>query len=237
MTENKKTQIIAVVVAAGVGSRMGAKTPKQYLMLAGKTMLEMSVEAMLAESRIERLIVVISPSDLIGQTLTFTDPRVEVARVGGTTRAMSVKNGITYSAAGTGDWVLIHDAARPCLAASDLSKLIDTCIAEDQGGILAIRVNDTLKAVNEDGEIEKTVPRDGMWAAQTPQMFKADILNDALEKAGSAVTDEASALEFVGLKPMVIEGSSTNIKVTRPEDLWIAQAILDGRTASVQSAS
>lgn len=237
MTETKKTQIIAVVVAAGVGSRMGAKTPKQYLMLGGKTMLEMSVEAMLAEKRIEKLIVVISPSDLIGQTITFIDPRVEVARVGGTTRAMSVKNGIAYSEAGTGDWVLIHDAARPCLAADDLAKLIDTCIAENQGGILAVPVNDTLKAVNEDMEIERTVPRDGMWAAQTPQMFMADVLSDALEKAGSAVTDEASALEFVGLKPMIVEGSSTNIKVTRPEDLWIAQAILDGKAGRVQSAS
>lgn len=237
MTENKNPQIIAVVVAAGVGSRMGATTPKQYLMLGGKTMLEMSVEAMLVESRIDKLIVVISPSDLIGQTITFNDPRVEVARVGGTTRAMSVKNGIAYSAAGAGDWVLIHDAARPCLLADDLSKLIDTCMSEDQGGILAVPVNDTLKAVNEDGEIERTVPRDGMWAAQTPQMFKADILIDALDKAGSAVTDEASALEFVGLKPMIIEGTSTNLKVTRPEDLWIAQAILDGRAGREQSAS
>lgn len=235
MMEQEKQKLIAIVVAAGVGSRMKSASPKQYLMIEGKTMLEHSVEAMLSDSRIQKLIVVISPADLLGQQMKFEDRRVEVARVGGATRALSVKNGIAYSGADFYDWVLIHDAARPCLQPEHLSHLIDTCLEHNKGGILAVPVNDTLKLANCDLEIKKTVSRENLWRAQTPQMFRVGELSSALEMAGSAVTDEASALEFIGTHPLLIEGSATNLKVTRPEDLWLAQALLSRKNRKENS--
>ncbi len=129
---------------------------------------------------------------------------------------------------------MVHDAARPCLLASDVSKLIDTCIENDKGGLLAVRVNDTLKKESNNGTASHTVPRDGLWAAQTPQMFKAFDLIDALEKAGESVTDEASAMEKAGDSPLLVEGTETNIKVTRPTDLWLAEAILDKRNKGLK---
>lgn len=229
--ENINTKFGAVVVAAGVGSRMGTGSPKQYELIGDKTMLEHSVEALLKEPRITELVVVISPSDIIGQRLVFKDERVKVARVGGLTRADSVKNGILYSNLSSSDWVLVHDAARPCLLSSDVGKLIDYCQKSGQGAILAVPVNDTLKKEGDHDLIEKTVDRKGLWAAQTPQCFQVGELTRAMSEAGSAITDEASALEFAGKHPAIVEGTPTNIKVTRPMDLWLARAIFMAREA------
>ena len=226
MTDQKVT---AVLVAAGSGSRMGLSSPKQYQLIGDKTMLERSLDALLAEPRIEKVIVVISPTDIVGQELSFEDPRVEIARVGGRIRAESVKNGITYAAIASSDWVLVHDAARPCLLPSDLKKLIDFCLENDKGAILAVPLNDTLKQEGPGETIKKTIPRTGLWCAQTPQCFKNGELLKALEQAGAEVTDEASAMEAAGYKPAIIEGTPTNIKVTRPMDLWMAKAIFQAR--------
>ena len=219
----------AVVVAAGVGSRMGTGSPKQYELIGGKTMLERSVQVLLDEPRIKELVVVISPADMIGQRLTFEDPRVRIARVGGQTRADSVKNGILFSNLKSSDWVLVHDAARPCLLTSDVTKLMDYCRRHQESAILAVPVNDTLKKEGDNGTIAFTVSRDGLWAAQTPQCFPVGELTRAMNEAGSAVTDEASAMEFVGKHPALVEGTPTNIKVTRPIDLWLARAIFLAR--------
>lgn len=221
--------LTAIVVAAGIGSRMGDKSPKQYKKIGGKTMLELSIDALLTEPRITRVIVVVSPSDMIAQSLQFNNELVSIARVGGLTRASSVQNGLSYAAFTSNDWVLVHDAARPCLLGSDVTKLIDACLKNDQGGLLAVKVNDTLKAESDNGTASHTVPRDGLWAAQTPQMFRAFDLMDALEEAGEAVTDEASAMEKAGFSPLLVEGTETNLKVTRPTDLWLAEAILEKR--------
>ena len=219
----------AVVVAAGVGSRMGTRSPKQYELIGGKTMVERSVQVLLDEPRIKELVVVISPADMIGQRLTFEDPRVRIARVGGQTRADSVKNGILFSNLKSSDWVLVHDAARPCLLTSDVTKLMDYCRRHQESAILAVPVNDTLKKEGDNGTIACTVSRDGLWAAQTPQCFPVGELIRAMNEAGSAVTDEASAMEFVGKHPALVEGTPTNIKVTRPMDLWLARAIFFAR--------
>ncbi len=227
--EKQDISLTAIVVAAGVGSRMGDKSPKQYKKIGTKTMLELSVEALAAEPRIKRIVVVVSPSDLLAQHLKFEDPSVKIARVGGLTRASSVLNGLGFSAFTSNDWVLVHDAARPCLLTSDVSKLIDSCLEENTGGLLAVPVNDTLKMENENGTVLKTVDRKGLWAAQTPQMFRAFDLINALEKAGDSVTDESSAIELAGLPALLVEGSTTNIKVTRPNDLWLAEAIFEKR--------
>ena len=226
-------RLAAVVVAAGSGTRMGANFPKQYALIEGKTMLERSVSALLEEPRIEQLVIVISPSDLLGQQLKFTDPRIKIARVGGTTRADSIRNGITYSGFSANDWILTHDAARPCVKSSDITKLIDYCLKNDEGGILAVPVSDTIKQQNTSGKIGKTIPRDKLWAAQTPQCFKVGLLTKALSNTNTeaAITDEASAMEASGFKPALIEGSSTNFKVTRPADLALARAVFKARAA------
>ncbi len=230
-TQEASFRLAAVVVAAGSGTRMGTNFPKQYALIEGKTMLEHSVSALLEEPRIEQLVIVISPSDLIGQQLKFTAPRVKIARVGGASRADSIRNGITYSGLSANDWVLTHDAARPCVKASDVAKLIDYCLKTDEGGILAVPVSDTIKQQNAAGKIGKTIPRDKLWAAQTPQCFKVGPLTKALSNTEAVVTDEASAMEASGFKPALIEGSSTNFKVTRPADLALARAVFRTRAA------
>ena len=231
MDEKEYTpRIGAVIVAAGTGSRMGTSYPKQYALIEGKTMLERSVEAILAEERITQVVIVISPGDLLGQQLKFSDPRVQIARVGGNTRADSVKNGIAFSGLSGADWVLSHDAARPCVRLEDISRLIDYCLTHDEGAILAVPVNDTIKSENEDGKIDRTVPRDHLWCAQTPQCFKVSSLSKAFATNPSNVTDEASVMESVGIRPALVQGSSSNIKVTRQKDLLLARAIFQARS-------
>lgn len=221
----------AIVPAAGSGSRFGAEKPKQYLSLQGRPLIFHTVAALCACPAIERVWVVLSPDDPYWRQYDWSDlgPKLETVRCGGASRAESVANGLQAAVvAGDDDWILVHDAARPCLSAERLDALIATLADDPVGGILAVPVADTLKRADGDQRIAATLPREGLWQAQTPQMFRRAVLARALA-ATRAVTDEAGAVEALGLKPRLVAGDSTNLKVTFPADLGIAESILRGR--------
>lgn len=214
--------------AAGVGARMGADRPKQYLRLGALSLLEHSVRRLLADARVTRVLVVVAPGDPFIASLVLP-PRCAARAAGGATRAETVRNGLSvlrgeFGAAGE-DGVLVHDAARPCLGAAELGALIDAG-GDAQGALLALPVSDTLKRAA-DGRVRETVARDDLWGAQTPQFFGLALLERALaQDVGAQVTDEASAVERLGWRPRLVMGSSANIKVTTPADLALAEAIL-----------
>jgi 2-C-methyl-D-erythritol 4-phosphate cytidylyltransferase len=224
----------AVVPAAGVGSRMAIDTPKQYLPLAGRTVIEWSLQSLLNCASVERVIVAIAPGDVHWPTLACaSNARVRTA-IGGAERASSVLNGLNALSADAheNDWVLVHDAARPCLMHDDLMRLLDELASDPVGGLLAVPVADTLKAADSEQRVSKTVPREHLWRALTPQMFRYGVLRRALQTAeekGIAVTDESSAVEALGFKPRLIAGRADNIKITVPEDLQTAERILQAR--------
>ncbi|WP_380183874.1 2-C-methyl-D-erythritol 4-phosphate cytidylyltransferase [Kalamiella sp. sgz302252] len=218
------TEVIAIVPAAGVGSRMQAACPKQYLLINGKTILEHAIAGLLAHPLINRVIVAITPEDPWFFTLPVaSDPRVRWVP-GGKERADSVLAGL--QAATEANWALVHDAARPCLHADDLSRLLAITATSRIGGILAAPVRDTMKRAKPDNPaIAHTVEREALWHALTPQLFPLELLRNSLQRAlreGATITDEASALEYCGYHPELIAGRSDNIKVTRPEDLALA---------------
>jgi len=221
--------VIAVVPAAGIGSRMLSECPKQYLSIGDKTILEHSLDALLAHPAVTRVIVALSPQDVHFATLPAArDPRI-VQVVGGTQRADSVLAGL--KAAGRAQWVLVHDAARPCLHQSDLSRLLALTGHSRVGGILAAPVRDTMKRARPGcaDSIDHTVERESLWHALTPQLFPLALLRECLERAlreGATITDEASALEYCGYHPELVSGRSDNLKVTRPEDLALAEFYL-----------
>ncbi len=220
--------IIAVVPAAGIGSRMLAACPKQYLSVNGKTLLEHSIAALLAHPAVKQVIVALSPDDHYFATLPLADdPRVRRV-TGGGERADSVLAGL--QAITLADWVLVHDAARPCLHIDDLSRLLALTATSKVGGILAAPVRDTMKrAIVGAGTIQHSVAREDLWHALTPQLFPLELLRSCLQQAlaaGATVTDEASALEYCGYHPELVSGRSDNLKVTRPEDLALAQFYL-----------
>jgi 2-C-methyl-D-erythritol 4-phosphate cytidylyltransferase len=224
-------RLFALIPAAGSGSRMGASVPKQYHRLGGQTMLEHAVDALLAAPDLELVLVVVAPDDIAHRQLPGR-ARLDFAPVGGATRAASVRNGLRVLRATQGaeedDWVLVHDAARPCLARDELNHLIDAVADDAVGGLLALPVADTLKRVRE-GRVVETVERDGLWRAITPQMFRAGLLGRALDEAGATaegVTDESAAVEALKMRPRLVEGEATNIKVTVPSDWPLAEAIL-----------
>jgi 2-C-methyl-D-erythritol 4-phosphate cytidylyltransferase len=224
-------RIVGLIPAAGSGSRMGADRPKQYLSLAGRTLLEWSVQALLADPRVEQVTVVTAPGDDRARALALP-ARVTFAGAGGASRAESVRNGLRALAAREDDFVLVHDAARPCLARDELAALIDAVEADrrngdEQGGILALAVADTLKRES-GGRIAGTVERGGLWRALTPQMFRVGLLARALESVTdlAAITDEAAAVERLGLRPRLVAGLASNLKVTTPQDWGLAEAIL-----------
>ncbi len=221
----------AVVPAAGRGSRMGAATPKQYLQLAGKPILQHTLEVLIGHSRIAGVSIAISAADprwpAIDAALSAT---VHVTN-GGAERCHSVLAGIDAlsEVAGEHDWVLVHDAARPCLRTADIDRMIDELSVSPWGGILAAPVRDTLKRCNEAGEIEQTVDRTHLWHALTPQMFRLGVLHEAISAAldkGHIVTDEAQAIEAAGGIVRVVEGHADNIKITRPADVALAEIFL-----------
>ena len=223
-------RIWAVVPAAGRGARMGSEVPKQYLELAGRTILEHTLSRLLEEPRIAAVVVALASGDAQGEAIAAAcGPRVRTTQ-GGAERCHSVLNGITSLGALDADWVLVHDAARPCLRSADLARLIDELVAGSAcGGILGVPVKDTLKRCNAEGEIDTTVDRSSLWHALTPQMFRAGVLRNALEvalAAGRIVTDEAQAIELRGLVPRMVEGHADNLKITRPEDLPLAEHYL-----------
>ncbi|QXP91736.1 2-C-methyl-D-erythritol 4-phosphate cytidylyltransferase [Methylococcus capsulatus] len=220
-----------VVPAAGVGKRMGADIPKQYLDVAGKPVLQHTLERLLSVRRVTAVMVALGANDEFWPELPCSrEPRV-LATTGGRERADSVLSALTALAgrAADGDWVLVHDAARLCVTRDDIERLMETLEDDPVGGILALPVTDTLKTV-ENGTIQGSADRSRVWRALTPQMFRYRALKEALEAAarrGLTVTDEASALELAGLSPRVVEGRPDNIKITRPEDLPLAAFYLE----------
>lgn len=228
------TRHFAIVPAAGSGARFGSEVPKQYLELAGKPMIFHALAALCRCDRIDAVWVVLSPGDEWWASFDWSliGAKLRVLYCGGSTRAETVANGLAAIAdeAGEGDWVLVHDAARPCLSQEMLAALCDELDADPVGGLLAVPVADTLKCADADQRVAATQSRDGMWQAQTPQMFRYGLLRKVLE-GNSTVTDEAGAIEAVGLQPRLVRADSTNLKVTFPADLRLAEYILQGRQA------
>jgi 2-C-methyl-D-erythritol 4-phosphate cytidylyltransferase len=219
-----------VIPAAGIGSRMRADRPKQYLQLAGRTILEHSLNCFLDHPQLKGLVLSLAADDPFWPTLACAnDPRICRA-AGGAERADSVLAGLLQLlelGAEADDWVLVHDAARPNLARSDLDGLLGELANDPVGGLLAVPARDTLKRAGADGRVAETVDRSLIWQAYTPQMFRFAALHRALADAlvaGVAITDEASALEWAGQAPKLVEGRADNLKITRPEDLeWLRQ--------------
>lgn len=225
----------ALIPAAGSGSRMGERFPKQYLPLAGRPMIHHAVRTFCTHPEISRVYVVLSPEDAYwdGYDWSGFGAKLVVLHCGGQTRAQSVLQGLRQMSpdVGSQDWVLVHDAARPGLDHALLDKLLDALATDAVGGLLAVPVADTLKRSDGEQRAIGTEPREGLWQAQTPQMFRHGQLLAALEQAGDQVTDEASAIERLGLRPRLVESDSRNIKVTYPKDLDLVRLILENRNA------
>ena len=222
----------AIVPAAGSGSRMAAARPKQYLSLLGRPLIHHALSVLCAAPAIDAVFVVLSVDDTEWATHDWSalGPKLRPLFCGGATRADSVLGGLRAIAgeAAAGDWVLVHDAARPCLAPWHVDKLVRELAHDEVGGLLAVPVADTLKRADEHRHVCETVPRDSLWQAQTPQMFRYAMMRRALEGARE-VTDEASAIEAAGLRPRLVQGDATNLKVTYPLDLHLAEWILENR--------
>ena len=230
-TANEGQKIWAVVPAAGSGKRLSAEKPKQYFSILNKTILEHTLERLLSHDLVAGVSVAIAPADVYWDSIKFKTAKTVVVTTGGHERCHSVLNALDalQHVSGENDWVLVHDAARPCVRLHDIDKLITELKDHPVGGILAVPVHDTIKRSNMAAEIVGTVDRRQLWQAQTPQMFRLNSLRAALHHAiqdGFIVTDEASAMEHLGLQPKLVEGHSDNIKVTRPEDVQLAEFYL-----------
>ena len=227
MTNTAIPKYVALIPAAGVGARMAAGSPKQYLPINGKPMLRHTLEAFLSSPLISHTYVVVSAGDAYIDTI-LPEQGVTVLRCGGATRMESIRNGLHQlsTTLAEHDWVLVHDAARPGLNAGLIERLIRETGEHPVGGLLALPVVDTVKRSVAD-EVT-TVPRDSLWLAQTPQMFRHRLLLRALEAATdpNAITDDASAVEALGLAPKLVEGHPRNLKVTLPADIRIAEMYL-----------
>lgn len=225
------TRLWAVLPAAGVGRRMGSTVPKQYLELAGRAVIEHTLELFVSHARIAGVVVALGVEDGYWDSTAYAaHPRVRRAP-GGAERCHSVLNALAAldGEADADDWVLVHDAARPCLRVDDLERLIDGLLDDTVGGLLGIPVRDTMKRAGAGERIDTTVDRSSLWHAYTPQMFRLGLLRRALHEAleaGDLVTDDASAIERLGLAPRLIEGHADNIKITRAEDLPLAHFYL-----------
>ena len=224
----------ALLPCAGSGARAGGVVPKQYQPVAGVPMVRHTLAAFLAVARIARVLVVVAPGD---DTLQAPDAAYSIAACGGATRAQSVFNGLAALralGAGDDDWVLVHDAARCLVTPAQIDALIDACLPDAVGGLLALPLPDTLKTETA-GRVAATVDRSDKWLAQTPQMFRIGALRDAYAAHAASgfagLTDEASAIEATGAAPLLVRGSAQNFKVTYPEDFALAEAILKSRNA------
>ena len=214
-----------LIPCAGSGVRAGAEGPKQYQLLAGRPMVMHTLEAFRGVSRISAVLVVVAPED---EFFVSHAASCLVAPCGGSTRAASVFNGLKLlqqQGAARDDWVLVHDAARCLITSRQINALIDACAADPVGGLLAHKLPDTLKR-EVAGRVAATLDRSDKWLAQTPQMFRIGPLMDAKAHSGDQVTDEASAMEAIGLQPLLVPGSAQNLKVTYPEDFAFAEAVL-----------
>ncbi|WP_211159825.1 2-C-methyl-D-erythritol 4-phosphate cytidylyltransferase [Aromatoleum aromaticum] len=230
--QNFQPRHFAIVPAAGSGSRMATSRPKQYLPLLGKPLIFHSLAVLCAAPDVDKVFVVLSVDDAEWRRHDWSvlGPKLVPLFCGGATRADSVLAGLRAVAdeIEPSDWVLVHDAARPCLAPWHIEKLTRELARDEVGGLLAVPVADTLKRADEHRQVLATVPRENLWQAQTPQMFRHVMLRRALEAATHA-TDEASAIEAAGLHPRLVEGDATNLKVTYPLDLHLAEWILTNR--------
>ncbi len=239
MTEPSPAQatiarIWVLIPCAGSGSRAVASgtepnpLPKQYQSVAGQAMVLTTVAAFLSVPQITQILLVVAPGDGFFKSLTV---QAKVADCGGPSRAVSVANGLTELlrlGAQDSDWVLVHDAARCLITPEQISQLIRVCQNDDVGGLLALQLADTLKT-SVAGRVGSTLDRSDKWLAQTPQMFRLGLLRQALDQADGQVTDEASAMEALGLRPLLVPGSAQNFKVTYPEDFALAEAVLQMR--------
>jgi 2-C-methyl-D-erythritol 4-phosphate cytidylyltransferase len=231
-TPSADARCFALLPCAGSGSRAGTVGPKQYELVAGRPLVVHTLQAFAAVMRLCRVLVVVAPGD---NFLPVDSARVEVADCGGTSRAASVFNGVNHllaQGAWPHDWVLVHDAARCLITPMQINALIDACHNDTVGGLLALKLPDTLK-VEQGGRVAATVDRGDKWLAQTPQMFRLGTLQaalaDAAQQGFAGITDEASAIEATGLRPLLVPGSAQNFKVTYPEDFALADAILRSR--------
>ena len=229
--------LYAVVPAAGAGKRMGSATPKQYLEIAGRSVLEHTLWRLAGHALICKVVVAISAGDEYFEALRTRLPAKIASVSGGAERCHSVLAALHALAleAAADDWVMVHDAARPCVRSADLDRMIATLGDDEVGGILAVPVRDTVKRCDENGAIIATVDRTQLWHALTPQMFRLGTLTRAIEAAlasGVIVTDEAQAIERAGLSPRVVAGHADNIKITHPEDLSLAGLILAAQDAA-----
>ena len=222
----------ALVPAAGNGARFGSEVPKQYLDLAGRPMIYHSLAALCLCNQIDTVWVILSPGDEWWNGYDWSDlgPKLHVLFCGGATRAQSVANGLQAVAdiVSDDDWMLVHDAARPCLSQAMLHALCEELRDDPVGGLLAVPVADTLKRADVAGRVVATESREGLWQAQTPQMFRYGLLRKSLA-GNSIVTDEASAIEAAGYQPRLVKADATNFKVTFPGDLRLAELVLQGR--------
>lgn len=218
-------KVDVIIPASGVGKRMQSVVPKQYLDIDGMTILDRTIDKFISLEFINKVIVALSPNDDYFRDSKFLNNPKLLVVLGGKERCDSVYNGIL---AATSEYVLVHDAARPCVLTSDIQLLVDKC-SNDNGGLLVSRIPDTIKKANEHNEVISTIPRDNVYRALTPQYFKKDLLRKAYEKSvndGFVMTDESSAMEYLGYKPQAVVGSSTNIKITEPNDLELAKIFL-----------
>ena len=224
----------ALVPAAGSGSRCASEVPKQYLELAGRPLIYHALAALCAFPRIDRVCVILAPGDAWWETFDWSDlgAKLQTVFCGGATRSETVANGLAAAAGlADDDWVLVHDAVRPCLAQDMLAALCDQLADDPVGGLLAVPVSDTLKRADAQQRVAATESRDGLWQAQTPQMFRYALLSKALAAVDASVnyTDEAGAIEAAGLTPRLVRADASNLKVTYAPDLQLAQRILQGR--------
>ncbi|MFP4061248.1 MAG: 2-C-methyl-D-erythritol 4-phosphate cytidylyltransferase [Halochromatium sp.] len=230
----RKPRYWAVIPAAGAGRRFGGPVPKQYLTVAGRQVIDYSIAAFIEHPRIAGCVLALSPEDDWWRETAHADHPALQRVAGGAERSDSVANALAHLAARAEaqDWVLVHDAARPCLTGADLERLLDALGEESVGALLAVPVHDTVKRAEAASgrRVECTLPRQQLWRAYTPQAFRLGQLRQALlhcQTAGLAITDEASAIEQLGLRPQLIEGRADNIKITRPEDLPLAEFFLE----------
>ena len=224
------TEFHALVPAAGSGARMGQELPKQYLPLAGQPMIAHALNTLCASPDISTVFVVLAPGDELFHNHDWSrfGDKLQTLYCGGELRSDTVRNGLIASELEPDDWVLVHDAARPCLTQAHLARLIADLRNDEVGGILAIPAADTLKRADEHQRILRTENREQLWQAQTPQMFRTGLLAQALQQAGS-FTDESSAVEALGLQPKLVIGDTSNFKVTYPQDMLLAELLLTQR--------
>ena len=221
-----------IIPAAGIGNRMATVLPKQYVPLAGKPMISHTIQVFFKHPRIASIHLALNPEDDFWRSLPLEPAsKLKLHYTGGESRSETVLNTLLAIEVADDDWILVHDAARPGLTQQLLDNLLNTLENDPVGGLLALPLADTLKQADNENRIEKTVPRDNLWQAQTPQMFKYGMLKHALQAnngaaSSPAFTDEASAIEALGLQPKLVQGELRNLKITYPQDLALLEALL-----------